>query len=207
MKSLLLAVALTAALAIPALAQVKPKAVIVITTGELRQCTFGNINVAWVIILQRADNVTRAGRRYITSEDITPELGHNCIVLPVDLPAGSQIRLSGILADRLAVNGLAPSVNEDCFNAEAYSVGLSSNPNQIGEQINPQDPTNIINTQGYGLFWDETDAQSQNLGQPAFTFTVVGCGPGVKCPLPKTIYNTDTGLINNPGCPVLAPLS
>jgi len=195
MKSLLIAAALTAALAIPALAHTKPMAMIVITSAENTRCQTGNINVAWIVILHRSDNFTRAGRRYITSLD------NKCVVLPVDAPVGSQIMVSGILADRLAVNGLAPSVNEDCFNAEAYSIGLSSNGDP--RETNPQDPSNIVNEQGYGLFWDETDADAQQ----TFGFMVVGCGAGVKCQMPKTIYNTDTGLINNPGCAVLAPIS
>jgi hypothetical protein len=205
MKSLLLAVALTAALAIPALAQTKPKAIIVITSAESAACDLENVNVAWIMILRRFDDLSRIGRHYVSSLDNQP-LSSPCVVLPVDAPVGTEITVSGILADRGSTDGLAPSVAEGCFNAEAFSVGLATGSvNGVGE-INPQDPTNIINEQGYGLFWDETDF-APSTSQHTYTFTVVGCGAGVKCQMPKTIYNTDTGLINNPGCAVLAPLS
>jgi hypothetical protein len=199
MKSLLLAVALTA-LAIPAHAQTRNKAVIVVTSGENARCQGENAQAVWVIIVR--DGKGRIQRRYITSLDSFDMTSQNfCVILPITAPIGTQIIISGLLAGRGPLDGLSPSVTEQCFNAEAYSVGLSSE-GAVG-QLNPQDPNNIVNAQGYGLFWDETDTAAENTDK----LTVVGCGEGVKCQMPKTVFNTDTGLTSNSGCEVLAPLS
>jgi hypothetical protein len=196
MKSLLFAVALTAALAIPAQAQAQPKAMVVVTSAESPQCQFGNINVAWVLLIRNSDQDSRPERRYISSLD------NHCVILPVTAPIGTHITVSGLLEIRGATNGLAPTVAEQCFNVEAYSIGLASG-GDFGE-LDPQDPANIVNDQGFGLLWDMSDDISST--RQTFTFVVSGCGSG-RCRGPKTVYNTDTGLIDSSGCAVLAPLS
>jgi hypothetical protein len=196
MKRLLFAVALAAALAIPAQAQTKPKAMIVVTSGESPQCQFGNINVAWVLLIRNWDHDSRPERRYVSSLD------NHCVILPVTAPIGTRIAVSGLLEDRGATNGLAPTVAEQCFNVEAYSIGLTDD--DIPQELNPQDPANIVNDQGFGLLWDMSDDISST--RQTFTFVVSGCGSG-RCRGPKTVYNTDTGLIDSSGCAVLAPLS
>ncbi len=90
-----------------------------------------------------------------------------------------------------------PTVNEQCFNTEAYSVGLQD----AGfNEIDPTNPGNIINDQGYGLFWDLTDL----LTQEPMTFVITGCAGG-RCPQSETIFNTDTGAQPNT-CPILNPI-
>jgi hypothetical protein len=195
MKTVVIAAALTVALATTLTVAQARAAVIVVTSAENSICQTGNVNVAWFVVFYKANSSKRSDRRYISSLD------NKCMVLPVTAPNGTQIVAAGMLGDRLATNGLSPSVTEGCFNVEAYSVGLASDGDP--RQFNPQDPNNIINDQGYGLFWDETDADSQQ----TFEFTVVGCGGPGKCQMPKTVYNTDIGLTDSSGCTVLAPLS
>jgi hypothetical protein len=189
----------------------KATAMIVVTSGEEQKfCQFGNINVAWVAII-RADIIrnpnldSRHDRRYISSLDETAANKH-CVILPITVPIGTPITVSGLIEDRGSTDGLSPTrmqptVTEQCFNVEAYSIGLTDD--DPANELNPLDPTNIINDQGFGLFWAMTDLP---MGR-TFTFDVTGCGAGLKCHRPTTVYNTDTGLTNSTGCVVLAPLS
>jgi hypothetical protein len=153
---LLLVVAMLTARA----ANAQKTAMIMITSGESSQCQFGNMNVAWMVVV-RKPNSTRASRKYVSSLD-------GCTMIPITEPIGSEIIISGMIEDRLSVQGLAPTVTQGCFNVEAYSVGLASE--NVGD-LNPQDPNNIINDQGYGLFWDQTDIATDR----AKVYRVNGC--------------------------------
>ena len=171
---------------------------IMITGGEVNQCTFGNIDDAWVVTVTalNAKGVVRA-RRYI------PGSGNSsCVILPLTGWPGSTITITGVLQDTLAIPGFtpnqtqAPTVFESCFNVEAFTVGLAA----VASGFNPQDPANIIDAQGYGLAWDDSDA---TLRPGPATYTVVGCGAG-NCPTDPAIFNTD----DNYGatCQVLSPI-
>jgi hypothetical protein len=171
------------------------RAMLMITSGESAKCATGNVNVAWVAIIRKSDNSMRS-RRYVSSID-------GCAILPIKAPIGTQITISGIMGDRLATHGLSPTpstptVTEGCFNNEVFSLGLETE-GAIG-QLDPQDPNDIINSQGYGLAWAQTDIDGLS-GGTAQTFKVVGCGHN--CQKPLAIFNTDFGTIPNPGCPVL----
>ena len=196
MKTLYLSLIMLALISSKSLAQVwgpHVHAVIIVTSAENPTCALGNINVAWVIIIRRADDPTRASRRYVSSLD-------GCAVIRVKAPIATQITISGIMQDRLATQGLSPSlppINEQCFNTEAYSVGLKDGG---FNEIDPNSPSNIINAQGYGLFWDITDMFTEE----PMTFVVAGCAGG-RCPQTDTIFNTDTGTQPNT-CPVLTPI-
>jgi hypothetical protein len=71
------------------------------------------------------------------------------------------------------------------------------------DPYNPQDPMNIINSQGYGLLWSESEA-TEGAERPA-VYTVVGC-KGKNSPVSKTSFNTNTGSGSNKGCQVLMSL-
>ena len=196
MRTLYLSLMMLALIPAQSLAQVwgpHVHAVIIVTSAENPTCAPGNVNVAWVIIIRKTDDPTRASRRYVSSLD-------GCADIRVKALVGTQITISGIMQDRLAIQGLSPSlptINEQCFNTEAYSVGLTD----AGfNEIDPNDLSNIINAQGYGLFWDITDMFTEE----PMTFVVTGCAGG-RCPQANTIFNTDTGTQPNT-CPVLAPI-
>lgn len=168
-------------------------AVIMLTSGESASCAFGNINVAWVVIVRKAADSTRVSRRYVTSLD-------GCAMIPIKSPIGTRIQISGIMQDRGAINGLSPSlptVNEGCFNTEAYSVGLKDGGS--GE-LDPTDVSNIIDPKGYGLFWDQQDLAAAM----SETFVVTGC-PSGGCQRPNMKFNTDTGYATN-DCVTLYPI-
>ena len=164
-----------------------------LTSGESAACSFGNINVAWVVIVRKTADSTRISRRYVTSLD-------GCAMIPIKSPIGTQIQISGIMQDRGAINGLSPSlptVTEGCFNTEAYSVGL-----KVGgpDELDPTDPGNIVDPKGFGLFWDQQDLVAAR----SETFVVKGC-PSGGCRRPTMKFNTDTGYATN-DCVTLYPI-
>ncbi len=172
-------------------------AALMISGGEKLQCTFGNIDDVYVV----AVNVSTKSkpRRYILSS------AEGCVVLPITAALGTHIEVTGVLQDTDAEPGAsglsdsASSVSENCFNVEGFSVGLGANSQS---EYNPQDPANIINAQGYGFFWYDSDS---DLKPGPYDYTVVGCS-GHSCPTKATYYNTDS-LPVPPACAVLDPLS
>jgi hypothetical protein len=139
-----------------------------ITSVEGPGCVGQNHTAAWVVVVYKPYKAgtysNRADQRYVSSLN-------KCTMIPIKTPVGSGIRISGIMEGRFATYGLAPQVNDGpgCFNVEAYSVGLATGPVpaislQPGEDFyNPQDPNNIINDQGYGLWWARHSIRSSQL--------------------------------------------
>jgi hypothetical protein len=163
--------------------------------GENAICQRGNINDAYVV------SVSISGKpaltRYISGGGIS------CTILPVSVPIGTRISITGVLQDTAAVPGFAtrsdiPSVNENCFNIQGYSVGLSANN---ASEFDPADPTNIVNAQGYGFFWYDSDS---DLKPGPYEYIVVGCS-GHDCPIGTTYYNTDLVPGTQPSCESLKP--
>ena len=201
------AILLAAAMLIASVAQAQPRtATIMITAGEEQQtCAFGNMSVAWIVMVRRA-NGSRAKRRYVSSLDVGTVAG-SCAQIPITAPVGSEITITGLIqGGRLATEPFAPSfktptVNESCWNVEAFSVGLAP---LDSSEINPLDPTNVINPQGFGLFWALTDATAND----AATFAVTGCSGRAQCRLSATTFNTDQGAqAPTTDCIVLAPIN
>ena len=174
----------------------KINAAIMFSGGENSTCVLGNINDAWVV------TVSTVGGKPI-SEYIS-SAGPSCVVLPLSLALGTQINVTGVLQDTDSIPGGSASPNiasimESCFNVEGFSVGLASNS---GSEFNPQDPSNIINSQNYGFLWYDSDS---NIKPGPYSYTVQGCASD-NCPLQVASYNTDDPT-NMTLCTVLAPLS
>ncbi len=174
----------------------KITAAIMFSQGENAACAMGNISDAWVVTVSTVGS--RPVSRYISSA------GPSCVVLPLSVAIGSQINVTGVLQDTDAIPGgaaspnIAASITESCFNVEGFSVGLAANS---GSEFNPQDPSNIINSQNYGFLWYDSD---NDLKPGPYSYTVQGCG-SERCPLQVVGYNSDNPTNTTP-CTVLAPL-
>ena len=189
----------TLALLMAGYAQAQPPLIngaIMITGGEVNRCTFGNIDDVWVVTVTalNAKGVLRA-RRYISGSG-----NSDCMILPLLGWPGSTVTITGVLQDTLAIPGFASKtpaqISEDCFNVEAFTVGLAP----VASGFNPQDPANVVNAQGYGLAWADSDSSLQP--GPA-SYTVAGCGAG-DCPTEPAIFNTDDNFATS--CTLLPPM-
>ncbi len=174
-------------------------AAIMISGGENAVCRLGNIADTAIV---RVNTSTHSLRRYIEMSGLG-----NCAVLPITAPVGSRVVISGVLQDTLAIPGAASSLNspstqvvESCFNVEAFSLGLAANSQS---EFDPQDLTNIINAQGFGFMWYDSD---NDLKPGGFGYSIVGCS-GRTCPTTVAYFNTDTFSVALPNCAVLTPLS
>jgi hypothetical protein len=161
----------------------RANAALILSSGESPTCRLGNINDAYVVTVSASNKPGLL--RYISGSG-----EGSCVVLPLAVPVGTQITVTGVLQNTTAVPGGAPASNtisttEDCFNIEGFSVGLSANN---ASEYDPADPANIINTQGYGFFWYDSD---NDLKPGPYSYTVAGCS-GQGCPTATTYYNTDT---------------
>jgi len=171
-------------------------AALMFTGGESAKCLFGNIADAYVVTVSVSDNSDNlANSKYISGSG-------GCVVLPIALKTGTKINVTGVLQDTDAIPGGDPTgrlnaISEDCFNVEGFSVGLAAG---TGSEFNPLDPANIINEQGYGFFWYDSD---NDLKPGPFSYTVVGCS-GEDCSTATSFYNTD-GPSTGATCTVLPP--
>lgn len=156
-------------------------AALMLSGGETASCQVGNINDAYVVTISIIGEPKQT--TYISGGAV------GCVVLPITVPIGTQISITGVLQDTAAVpgevstNSLA-SITEDCFNIEGYSVGLTANS---ASEFDPADPNNIVNAQGYSFFWYDSDSA---LKPGPYGYTVVGCA-GHDCPIRTVYYNTD----------------
>jgi hypothetical protein len=171
-------------------------AALMLTGGESAVCQRGNINDAYVV------TVSVLGKPKLTS--YISGSGVNCNILPIIVPVGTRISIAGVLQDTAAIPGAETTTNtvsifENCFNIEGYSVGLTATS---ASEYDPADPTNIINAQGYGFFWYDSD---DDLKPGPYEYTVIGC-PGNGCPTATTYHNTDTIPGTAPSCTVLKPV-
>src|SRR5215469_1136310 len=169
-------------------------AALMFSGGESLICQSGNIDDAFVVTVSVSGNPNLS--RYISSGGVG-----GCVVLPIALRVGAQINVTGVLQDTSAIPNNAAasitSINDGCFNVEGFSVGLAANS---GSEFDPLDPDNLINTQGYGFFWYDSD---DDLKPGPYSYTVVGCS-GQNCSTATNYYNTDS----SPGagtCTVLLP--
>jgi hypothetical protein len=171
-------------------------AALMLSGGESPNCRRGNIKDAYVVTMSPTNK--RGLTRYISGS------GEGCVVLPITAAVGTHLSITGVLQDTTAIPGAdvirgTVSVNENCFNIEGYSVGLAANS---ASEFDPADPANIINAEGYGFFWYDSD---NDLKPGPYKYTVVGCS-GHDCPTATTYYNSD-GLpgVSSP-CTVLNPV-
>jgi len=167
-----------------------------LSSGESSKCQTGNINDAYVVTVSTSNKSSLS--RYISGSG-----AGDCVVLPITAAIGTQLSITGVLQDTNAVSGLSrqlstSSVSENCFNIEGFSVGLAANSES---EYDPGAPANIINAQGYGFFWFDSDNE---LKPGPYKYTIVGCS-GRNCPTATTYYNTD-GVPSPPAkCTVLSP--
>jgi hypothetical protein len=168
-------------------------AALMLSGGENASCQMGNINDAYVV------TISIIGKPKLTTYISGGAVG--CVILPITVPIGSQISITGVLQDTAAVpgkdttNNLA-STTEDCFNIEGYSVGLAANS---ASEFDPASSNNIINAQGYGFFWYDSDS---DLKPGPYGYNVAGCS-GHDCPIRTDYYNTDSFSGPPPPCTVL----
>ncbi len=195
-KATLMLAALALLVAGPTYAQPPPiTGAIMVTSGEVSDCTYGNIDASYVVIVTAltAKGVVRARRFF-------PGSGNSfCVIQPLTGWVGTQVQITGVLQDTLAIPGFAPGdapvIAESCFNVEAFTVGLAA----AGAEFDPQDPANIIDAEGYGLAWYDSDTSLKP--GPSY-YTVTGCAGN--CPTNPAIYNTDDNFAV--GCQVLNPI-
>jgi hypothetical protein len=158
-------------------AETRRNATLMISEGEASTCQLGNISATAIV------RVTDGKRtQYVDF----PSSG-SCFILPLKVLTEEQIFLSGVIQETTAIPNEAFSLFSTvsgCFNVEVFSVGLKgSNGSQ---SLNPQDAANIINDQGFGFAYFDTDS---SLKPGPYSYTVVGCnGP---CPDSTTYFNTD----------------
>jgi hypothetical protein len=203
MRTRLISLVLILLIAAPALALAQTatqrNAVLMISDGEKTQCTFGNVATLWIVVVHTS--TLGSVKRYWGD-------AQHCALLPIRAKVGATVSIIGILQDTDAIPGGAhPSiqapaqapvlnVQENCFNVEAFSIGLAANE---GSQFDPQDPSNSVNGDGYGLAWFNSD---NSLKPGPFSYTVAGCN-GQPCPITTQYFNTD----NVPtSCALLAPI-
>jgi hypothetical protein len=186
-------------MAVSATVGCKPEAnaALMISGGESPKCQLGNISDVYVVTVSTFVNLEQ--RTYIRS-------AQGCVVLPITAAIGTRIKITGVLQDTGAQPG-APglpdspvNVSESCFNVEGFSVGLAANSQS---EFDPQLAANIINAQGFGFLWYDSD---NDLKPGPYSYTVVGCS-GHACPTTTTYFNTDGSPGTQPACAVLDPLS
>jgi hypothetical protein len=171
-------------------------AALMFSGGQNADCVFGNATNAWVVTVSVADN--RNLSQYISGGG-----SGGCAVLPIAVTTGTQINVTGVLQDAAAIPGgnaagEISSISEGyCFNVEGFSVGLAA---ASGSEFDPLNPANIINRQGYGFFWYDSD---NDLKPGPYSDTVVGCS-GQDCSTATEAYNT-AGPSNGGSCTVLPP--
>jgi hypothetical protein len=171
-------------------------AVLMISSGENSACQMGNASDIWIAIIHTS--TLGSVRRYVGD-------AHACVLLPIRAKLGATVSITGILqvtgaipggASRPSIQAPVPNVQEGCFNVEAFSIGLVAN---IGSEFDPQDPAHIVNGDGYGFLWYNSDG---NLKPGPFAYTVAGCD-GQPCRITTEYFNTD----NIPtACTLLAPI-
>jgi hypothetical protein len=173
----------------------KPRvtAALMFSGGEHASCQTGNINDAYVV------TISVMGKPKLTTYISSGAVG--CVILPLRVPIGTQISIAGVLQDTDSVPGKETSDNlasatEDCFNVEGYSVGLAANS---ASEFDPASSNNIINAQGYGFFWYDSDS---DLKPGPYGYNVAGCS-GHDCPIRTDYYNTDSFSGPPPPCTVL----
>lgn len=168
-------------------------AALMFSGGESAICQKGNINDAYVV------TISIMGKPKLTT--YVSGIAVGCTILPLMVPVGTQITVTGVLQDTAAIPGgeisdsVAPTI-EDCFNIEGYSVGLAANSTS---EFDPTDPNNIINAQGYGFFWYDSDS---DLKPGPYGYKVVGCARH-DCPARTVYYNSDPVSGTAPPCTVL----
>ena len=150
-------------------AQAQPiNAVVVLSQGEAPACSFGNVNVTWIIRLNLVGGVQR---RYIDSQ-LRP--GFQYWAIKVRAPIGATLQVSSVMQDTLARFDAPASPNlpaaNGCFNVEGYSIGLTASANGSSE-FDPA--TNEIGQSSYGLFYENDDS---SLAPGLYTYIVSGCG-------------------------------
>jgi hypothetical protein len=186
-------------MAVSATVGCKPEAnaALMISGGESPKCQSGNISDVYVVTVSTFVNPEQ--RTYVRS-------AQGCVVLPITAAIGTRIKITGVLQDTGAQPG-APglpdspvNVSESCFNVEGFSVGLAANSQS---EFDPQLAANIINAQGFGFLWYDSD---NDLKPGPYSYTVVGCS-GQACPTTTTYFNTDGSPGTPPTCAVLDPLS
>lgn len=163
-------------------------AALVITSAEkpTAACT-GNDQPAWVVLVSAVP--------FAYGKSVFVPSFVQCAVVRIKMPIGSKVTVGGLFQLRLAQQGfraINPTVDENCFNVEVYSVGLVDDPQYASEEIDPTSQSNIVNPQGYGLLWDMTDMFPE---QGTRVFDVKGCNGA--CPQSPTMYNTDFGTLPN----------
>jgi hypothetical protein len=169
-------------------------AALLFSGGENARCQTGNINDAWVVTVSDQSGLSR----YISGSG---EGG--CFVLPITERVGTQVTVTGVLQDTTAIPGSpglagsAISISEDCLNVEGFSAGLAANS---GSEFDPNDPDNIVNTQGFGFFWYDSDS---DLKPGPYSYTVAGCS-NQDCPTATVYYNSDSIPGAPPSCTVLS---
>jgi hypothetical protein len=179
----------------PKSGKARVNAALMLSGGESARCQLGNINDAYVVAVTSSANPS-------VSRFVSGVGAGSCVVLPITLKTGTQIQITGVLQDTASISGgiaqapfdPATSISESCFNVEAYAVGLAADS---GSEYDPQDPSNVINTQGFGFLWYDSD---NNLKPGPYTYSVAGCS-GVNCPVSVSYYNTDSS--SGGGCTVL----
>jgi hypothetical protein len=174
----------------------RSNAAIMLSSGENILCQRGNLNDLYIVTVSIASKSGVA--RYISGGG-----AGGCAVLPITVPVGTQINVSGVLQDTAAIPGASMrddliSTSESCFNVQGFSVGLAADGSS---EYDPADSSNIVNSLGYGFFWYDSDS---DLKPGPYSYTVVGCG-GKSCPTSTTYYNTDDSPIVAPSCTVLKP--
>jgi hypothetical protein len=173
----------------------KVNAALMLSEGENRDCQTGNIADAWVVIVSITNSPGLS--TYISSG------GGACVVLPITSAPGQHINVTGVLQDTGAIPGAESQIAgeppaEDCFNVEGFSIGLAANSSS---EYDPRNPANLVNAQGYGFFWYDSDS---DLKPGPYDYTVVGCS-GHDCPTATTYYNTDGLPGVPPPCAILTP--
>ena len=153
---------------------------------------------------------TKRVRRFISGGDL--EAMH-CAVLPLTVPVGTTVLITGVLQDTFARGGPADptevraptesSANaipfSPLFDVEGYSTGLGI----LASEFDPTLPANMIAGTAYGFAWYDSDVD----GRPGpYSYTVTGCG-NKSCSTKINDFNQLTPVLAGAPCTVLAPMS
>ena len=170
-------------------------AALMLSAGESPSCQTGNISSVYVVIISTSNKPSVS--RHISSSEV-----QGCAVLPITLAKGTQLTITGVLQDTAAIPGgsisdSTISVTEGCFNVEAFALGLTGSSSS---EYDPSSSANIVNTQGFGFAWYDSD---QDLKPGPYSYTVTGCAGG--CSTATSYYNTDSLTGPPTACSVLSP--
>ena len=195
-KATLMLAALALLVAGPTYAQPPPiTGAIMVTSGEVSDCTYGNIDASYVVIVTAltAKGVVRARRFF-------PGSGNSfCVIQPLTGWVGTQVQITGVLQDNVAIPGFAPGDAPVIAESSFQRRGVYRRPSGRRRGVRSQDPANIIDAEGYGLAWYDSDTSLKP--GPSY-YTVTGCAGN--CPTNPAIYNTDDNFAV--GCQVLNPI-